>query len=445
MSYQSRVYRQRNPQAHEESKNEPFFSNQHESKSSQNNSFFQAKLSVNQAGDSFEHEADQVANAVVNKSSQSPVVQQKKINGIQRLATPVDDEKLATNDERIKRDKDIQEKPLDSRDLEDDQKKNVQAKGDGNASGSAASSHLSSRIGASAGRGSQMPKHVLHEMNSSFGIDFSGVRIHNDRESVNMNKELQAQAFTHGKDIYFNEGKFNPENAQGKFLLAHELTHVVQQSGVEQESVQRSCNDGACESCPGGKRDFWITFYFRRKATQKTMTYLRQQINGAKTILGNCCLNLKADFNWTLLPGGGTFNFLNAHADGSWNYSADASALGSGNTFAGSNGIPVLVVDEVPASGGGVTVDRRFDTNYAGRTYAVIGVNQTNPNPGCNHLAHELWHVSSGIVGHDPLHGTLASCTGNAVSPEFCGGLRHIVEPVGDFPTPAPHSNTAVA
>jgi hypothetical protein len=49
-----------------------------------------------------------------------------------------------------------------------------------------------------------------------------------------MNKELHAQAFTHGSDIYFNEGKYNPASNEGKQLLAHELTHVVQQTGAVQ-------------------------------------------------------------------------------------------------------------------------------------------------------------------------------------------------------------------
>jgi hypothetical protein len=71
---------------------------------------------------------------------------------------------------------------------------------------------------------------TLKEMNSSFGEDFSDVRLHDDTEAQDMNKDLQAQAFTHGKDIYFNKGKLDPETKQGKNLLAHELTHVVQQN-----------------------------------------------------------------------------------------------------------------------------------------------------------------------------------------------------------------------
>jgi hypothetical protein len=45
-----------------------------------------------------------------------------------------------------------------------------------------------------------------------------------------MSQQLRAQAFTNGSDIYFNEGKLSPNSRSGKHLLAHELTHVVQQS-----------------------------------------------------------------------------------------------------------------------------------------------------------------------------------------------------------------------
>src|SRR5690606_10069691 len=55
------------------------------------------------------------------------------------------------------------------------------------------------------------------------------VNIHTDSQAVEMNKSLGAQAFTYGNDIYFNQGKYNPDSASGKHLLAHELTHTIQQ------------------------------------------------------------------------------------------------------------------------------------------------------------------------------------------------------------------------
>ncbi len=61
------------------------------------------------------------------------------------------------------------------------------------------------------------------------GADFSGVRVHTDPTAVQMSKDLTAQAFTYGNDIYFNQGKFDPATRAGTHLLAHELTHVQQQ------------------------------------------------------------------------------------------------------------------------------------------------------------------------------------------------------------------------
>ena len=96
----------------------------------------------------------------------------------------------------------------------------VQAK---SAGGNTASPQLSSKIESTAGNGNALSAKTLSEMTTSFGVDFSNVNIHTNTEAGQMNKELGAQAFTHGSDIYFNEGKYNPENAEGKFLLAHEL------------------------------------------------------------------------------------------------------------------------------------------------------------------------------------------------------------------------------
>ena len=68
-------------------------------------------------------------------------------------------------------------------------------------------------------------------MENRFGADLSAVKIHTSGESTQMNESLNAQAFTVGSDIYFNEGKYRPHSTEGKQLLAHELTHVMQQTG----------------------------------------------------------------------------------------------------------------------------------------------------------------------------------------------------------------------
>lgn len=95
-----------------------------------------------------------------------------------------------------------------------------------------ASSNLESQLSSSKGGGSPLSDEVRSFMEPRFGADFSQVRVHTDSEAVQMNRDLSAQAFAHGSDIYFGAGKYNPGSSDGKRLLAHELTHVVQQAAA---------------------------------------------------------------------------------------------------------------------------------------------------------------------------------------------------------------------
>lgn len=94
-----------------------------------------------------------------------------------------------------------------------------------------APNHIESQIHNSKGGGSAMDGSTKSFMESRFGIDFSSVRIHTDSRASQMSQELNAKAFTVGNDIYFNQGYYNPNTSGGKHLLAHELTHTVQQGG----------------------------------------------------------------------------------------------------------------------------------------------------------------------------------------------------------------------
>lgn len=78
--------------------------------------------------------------------------------------------------------------------------------------------------------GQSLDTSVQANMETSFGHDFSGVRVHTDGRAKELAQGIHAQAFTRGQDIYFGAGRYQPGTSQGKHLLAHELTHVVQQS-----------------------------------------------------------------------------------------------------------------------------------------------------------------------------------------------------------------------
>lgn len=109
----------------------------------------------------------------------------------------------------------------------------LQTKSDG-AAAPAASPSLESRLQSSKGGGSPLPEHTRSQMEGAIGADFSGVRVHTDCSAVQMNKELGAEAFTHGSDVYFGEGKFDTRSTEGQRLLGHELTHTLQPSAGDQ-------------------------------------------------------------------------------------------------------------------------------------------------------------------------------------------------------------------
>jgi hypothetical protein len=79
------------------------------------------------------------------------------------------------------------------------------------------------------GSGQSLDGAVQRELGTRMGADFSGVNVHATPEADDLNQRLGARAFTTGQDIFFRQGEYDPHSSGGKELLAHELTHVVQQ------------------------------------------------------------------------------------------------------------------------------------------------------------------------------------------------------------------------
>ncbi|MCA9979577.1 MAG: DUF4157 domain-containing protein, partial [Anaerolineales bacterium] len=91
---------------------------------------------------------------------------------------------------------------------------------------------LAQRIQRQQGGGQQLPSDVRGQMESGFDTDFEDVRVHTNGEANQLSRSLGAAAFTTDNDIFFREGHYNPQSGDGQKLLAHELTHVVQQRGA---------------------------------------------------------------------------------------------------------------------------------------------------------------------------------------------------------------------
>lgn len=103
--------------------------------------------------------------------------------------------------------------------------------------GGAVDGRIESRIRAASGSGRALPNDVGARMQQAFGADFSGVRLHDNKESHDLNRSIQARAFTTRRDIFLGRDAPSLSSARGTELLAHELTHVVQQTGGVHRSL----------------------------------------------------------------------------------------------------------------------------------------------------------------------------------------------------------------
>lgn len=114
---------------------------------------------------------------------------------------------------------------------QEEKRKHIMRKESGINSGMSVSSSFTSSLSASKGGGSPLPKATKNFMETAFRTDFSSVKIHTGSQASELSKRINAKAFTNGNNIYFREGQYNTASGEGKKLLAHELTHVVQQGG----------------------------------------------------------------------------------------------------------------------------------------------------------------------------------------------------------------------
>ncbi|MHC0068289.1 eCIS core domain-containing protein [Nostoc sp. UIC 10890] len=185
----------------------------------------QAKLTIGQPGDKYEQEADDTARRVVQRIHQqsSQPVQREAVTEEKELQTkPADNIQRQSSEEE-----ELQMMPM------------VQCVADG---GMAASAEVEAGIQSARGSGQPIAENIREPMEQAFGADFSSVRVHTDSLSDQLNQSIQAKAFTTGQDVFFRQGAYEPGSRGGQELLAHELTHVMQQRGGEVQPT-RVIND----------------------------------------------------------------------------------------------------------------------------------------------------------------------------------------------------------
>ena len=212
----------------------------------------QAKLAVSDPGDIYEQEADKVADEVTQKiniqaqrQEEEEEIQAKRqeeeeemiqaMPDLQRQEIPEEEEMLQGKLD-IQRQEELEEEELLQAKLDiqkqeiPEEEELVQMKRDENSEANVVD-EIEMRIDSAKGSGQPLSSEVKTPMEQAFGADFNDVKIHTDTEADALNKQLNAKAFTTGTDIFFRNGEYNPDSDSGKKLLAHELTHVVQQNG----------------------------------------------------------------------------------------------------------------------------------------------------------------------------------------------------------------------
>lgn len=184
----------------------------------------QAKLPVSKPNDPLEREADRFADRVMQGQTRAPsccaarAVQRDALEDAVERVDRIDDEEERTQ-------------PAASAPSRGTGRREALAK-----RGTSSPQTLpENAIPRSAGRPLAASVHRL--VRERTGLDFAHVRVHADAEAATSASRLAARAYTVGSNIYFGRGEYRPESHEGRHLLAHELAHVVQQTGAQ---VQRA-------------------------------------------------------------------------------------------------------------------------------------------------------------------------------------------------------------
>lgn len=246
----------------------------------------QKKLAVGAAGDRFEREADHVARQAVH-GAEGPAYIRPTISvlGAQRAPLPPTAKEKPEDSASKRR---VQRKPASSLPrVDEDKKPSARAQRDATDGGGAgvAPASVESSVGLmQAGGGHALDAGARSMMESRLGHDFSGVRVHHDDAAASAAQALHSRAFTVGRDVFFNAGEYRPHTTSGRELIAHELTHTVQQAGpgsAARKQVQRTTTPGTGTTAPAEEE---------QAATPASTTFTSTRLQGGSidtTNVGN--------------------------------------------------------------------------------------------------------------------------------------------------------------
>ncbi len=226
----------------------------------------QMKMAVSKPGDKLEQEADRMADKVMrmpSPESPSPAkeeklqrapdekLQKKEEDKIQKAAASEEKAQKKEDDKLQKAEEKVQKKEKEKLQKAPASEEKLQRKGSDGAP--SVNANLQSAIQSSSGSGQPLSSDVRGYMEPRFNADFSNVRVHSDPKAAGLSNQLSARAFTHQNNIFFSRDQYQPGSSEGRQLLAHELTHTIQQG----HAVQRSPQISTTTTPPPIQRDDW--------------------------------------------------------------------------------------------------------------------------------------------------------------------------------------------
>ncbi len=195
----------------------------------------QTKLTLGPPGDRYEREADSVAKQVM-ASLDGPIAAQRQPEEEELMASrvqrqPDEEELMASRVQRQGLEEELMASRIQRQPEEEEELLQGKLQLKGIAEPGPVDPAIESQIQGARAGGQPLDAGVRASMEGAFGADFGGVRVHTGQAADDLNSSLQARAFTTGRDIFFRQGDYDPGSRGGQELIAHELTHVVQQGG----------------------------------------------------------------------------------------------------------------------------------------------------------------------------------------------------------------------
>ena len=210
------------------------------------------KINIGEARDKYENEADKTADQVMR-------VDTPPVSGLSTLPSGIQQQPIEEEEEEIQmqpwvqlqeEEEILQASPENSGAAHWAQKMDNPPQAAAKKETSTENSWLSQQMQRSRISGNTLNGNTRRFMESRFAANLGDVRIHTDPSAQSMNAYLGSRAFTNQSDIYFNNGQYDPESFSGRHLLAHELTHVIQQKSIRNVMLQRDNGEESARETP---------------------------------------------------------------------------------------------------------------------------------------------------------------------------------------------------